>query len=311
MFWKTLLTTVFAPLLALPLLGAIVDRKVLAMGTELRLHLPATPGAEAALAECLRIETACSTWNPPSRWSLLNAAQGGRVPMEPEWLALLAQMKAWHLASEGAFNPVLMPLVRAWDTRGAGRVPTPEARRAALEACDPAGLNLDPERGVAWLEHPDAGVEEGGFLKGYALDRMRKVSLALAGWLDFGGQVLAWGPSRRVAVADPLDRTRPRLTLRLKNASLACSATTERGRHILDPRTGLRCEAWGATAVVAREALTADVLSTALYVLGPDQGLRWAEAHGVAAVFLLNHGEVRMSRAFRRWHPKLMPKELS
>lgn len=310
MFWKTLLATVFAPLLALPLLGAVVDRKVLAMGTELRLHLPTPASTEAALAECLRIETACSTWNPPSHWSRLNAAQGGRVPMEPEWLALLAQVKAWNLATEGAFNPLLMPLVRAWDLRGPGRTPAPEVLQQALEACDPAGLHLDPERGEAWLEHPGAGIEEGAFLKGYALDRMRKVSGARAGWLDLGGQILIWGASRRVAVADPLDRARPRLTLRLKQASLSCSGTSERGRHLLDPRTGEPGEAWGATAVVAKEALTADVLSTALYVLGPSRGLAWAEAHGVAAAFLLNGGEVRMTRAFRRLHPTQIPKEL-
>jgi thiamine biosynthesis lipoprotein len=61
--------------------------------------------------------------------------------------------------------------------------------------------------------------------------------------------------------------------------------------------------------VVAAEALTADVLSTALYVLGPDAGSAWAERRGVAAAFLLHDGTVRMTPAFRSLHPTLIPQE--
>ena len=87
------------------------------------------------------------------------------------------------------------------------------------------------------------------------------------------------------------------------------SGTSERGRHILDPRSGNPCPSWGSTAVVAPKALTADVLSTALYVLGPDAGFAWAERHGVAAAFLLNDGGLRMTRAFRSLNPTLIPRE--
>ena len=69
------------------------------------------------------------------------------------------------------------------------------------------------------------------------------------------------------------------------------------------------CPAWGSTAVVAADGLSADVLSTALYVLGPDRGLAWAERHEVAAAFLLNDGHIRMTRAFLSLHPTLIPRE--
>jgi len=55
--------------------------------------------------------------------------------------------------------------------------------------------------------------------------------------------------------------------------------------------------------VVTPEALTADVLSTALYVLGPEAGLAWAEYHNVAAAFLLNDGTLRITRAFHALNP--------
>jgi thiamine biosynthesis lipoprotein ApbE len=36
--------------------------------------------------------------------------------------------------------------------------------------------------------------------------------------------------------------------------------------------------------------LVADILSTALYVMGPDAGLRWAAANQIAAMYLIPEG---------------------
>ncbi|MDE3032142.1 MAG: FAD:protein FMN transferase [Acidobacteriota bacterium] len=298
-------------LLCLPalLVAQGLDRRVLAMGTRLDLHLDG-PGrleaaSEAALRESARIEAACSTWNPASAWSRLNAAGGRPVPLAPEWLGLLATAQAWQARAEGAFDPVLMALMRVWDIRGGGhRHPSEGEWDRARRASGSRLLVLDRHAGTARLLYPEAGVEEGGFLKGYALDRMRAAAGTPGGLLNFGGQLLAWGRPVEASIADPLDRQRPRLTIRLKDASLSGSGTSERGRHILDPRTGRRCPAWGSVAVVAPDGLTADILSTALYVLGPERGLAWADRHGTAAAFLLNDGTVRMSPAFRALHPK-------
>jgi FAD:protein FMN transferase len=283
------------------------------MGTELRLHLQGTSdlgqASESALAESGRIEAACSTWNPTSAWSRLNAAQGLAFPMAAEWIQLLGRIKAWTLQTEGAFDPVLMALMRAWAIREGGRTPDPQALAEARRASGASLLELDEKLGTARLLHPKAGLEEGGFLKGYALDAMRKVSRAPSGWMDFGGQVLAWGRPLPMDIADPQDRQQTRCSLILEDASLSCSGTSERGQHILDPRTGEPCPAWGSTAVVAPEALTADMLSTALYVLGPDAGLAWAEHQNFAAAFFLNDGSIRMTRAFQSLHPTLITRE--
>jgi thiamine biosynthesis lipoprotein len=290
-----------------------MDRTVLAMGTELRIHLEGSGdlgrASEVALTEAARIEAACSTWNPASSWSRLNASQGAPVTLAREWIDLLGQIQTWNLRTEGAFDPVLMALIQAWGTREGGRTPGPEALADARRASGCSLLVLDKSHRTARLRHPKAGVEEGGFLKGYALDAMRKASGTSVGWMDFGGQVLAWGRPLTVDIADPQDRRLKRCTFILEAASLSCSGTSERGRHILDPRSGLPCPAWGGTAVVAADGLSADVLSTALYVLGPDQGLAWAERHEVAAAFLLNDGQIRMSRAFLSLYPTLIPLE--
>ncbi|MBS1766882.1 MAG: FAD:protein FMN transferase [Acidobacteria bacterium] len=285
-----------------------LDREALSMGTRLSLHLEGAgdlaAASEAALQEAARIEGACSTWNPDSVWSRLNAQ--GHAEMDPEWAALLAQAKAWSPRMEGAFDPVLGRLVEAWGARMGGRVPSAEELANARTASGESHLMVQGDSvslsGGAWIE-------EGGFVKGYALDRMKAKLVAAGvrfGWLNFGGQILAWGAPRAVSVADPLDRTRPRIALKLRDASLACSGDAVRGKHLLDPRSGRPCDPWGEVAVVAPSGFDADVLSK-LFVLGPDQGLTWADAHGVAAAFLPNTGAPRLSRAFLALHPVLIP----
>ena len=56
--------------------------------------------------------------------------------------------------------------------------------------------------------------------------------------------------------------------------------------HIIDPRTGEPLPPRGSASAISSDALSADILSTALYVMGPEEGIRWANANGVAAAFI-------------------------
>ena len=304
------------PLLLAPALSAAsrgaMERQVVAMGTRLTLALEGPSQAQleeatgAVLREVERVEAACSTWRPDSPWSRLNRAAGAPVAMAPEWLDLLATALDWSARTGGAFDPALQPLMAAWGIRDGGRTPVPQALAAARSASGAAQVILDRAAGSIRLLHPAAGLEEGGFLKGYALDTAKREALGhgcASGLLNFGGQVLIWGRPRRVAIADPLRRNSPRLSVWLRQGSVSSSSCSERGRHILDPRTGEPCPAWGAVSVVADDGLSADILSTALYVLGPREGLRWAAAHHVAAVFLPVGAPALLSPAFRKLQP--------
>jgi len=305
------------PALALPKLAP--ERTVLAMGTRFTLRLEGasdaklTSATEAALAEVARIEEATSTWRSDSLWSRLNAAKGEAQSLPPEWIQLLTRAQAWSRETGGAFDPVLGAILRAWGIREGGRRPTAEELTRARAASGVSHLRLDASAGTAQLLDPEAGLEEGAFLKGYALDAARRVAedrSATTGQLDFGGQLLAWGRAIEVEVAHPRDRQRAAVHLRLKNASLSTSGCSERGNHILDPRSGEPCPNWGAVSVVSPSALDGDLLSTALYVLGPDRGLAWAEAWGIAALFLPNHGPARMTTAFQILNPTFLIQEI-
>jgi len=295
------------PLSSPNLAAAGQDRQVLAMGTRLTLHLEGSPTAsQAALAAVEKLEALGSTWRADSEWSRVNAAQGQPTRLSPESFALLARAQAWSQRTQGAFDPLLLPLVQAWGLRRGGATPSERDLAAAREASGAGHLDLDPNTHALRLKHPAAGIEEGAFLKGAALDALRAAATsagANSGWADFGGQMLAWGRPFPAQVAHPHHRERPILSLRLQEASLSCSGCSERGSHLLDPRSGRPCADWGSVAVVCASAFDADVLSTALYVMGPVQGLAWAERHQIAACFLPHAGPARLSAAFRALNP--------
>ena len=111
--------------------------------------------------------------------------------------------------------------------------------------------------------------------------------------LNFGGQILVRSAAP-VTIADPRHRDRAVVALTIHDASLSTSSGSEKsfvvnGRrftHIFDPRTGEALPPRGSVSVIANTATEADILSTALYVMGRDEGLRWANEHAVAALFI-------------------------
>jgi FAD:protein FMN transferase len=272
-----------------------VERRLATMGTILRIAVtaPDRPGAlaasEAAAREVERVDRLLSTWRPDGPLDRLNRAPAGQaVAVGTETERLLTEILAWSQRTGGAFDPTVLPLVRAWDLRGAGRIPAPAELASALAAVGPENFRLDQVGETAIRLSPAAGIDEGAWGKGYALDRA--MTAAAAGGaaeilLDLGGQILARGRST-VLIADPKHRERAAVSMVLENSSLSTSGNSERGKtvagrrigHLLDPRTGRPAPDFGSASVLAPSGLVADVLSTAFFVLGPRRGLELSES---------------------------------
>ena len=169
-------------------------------------------------------------------------------------------------------------------------------------------------------------LDAGAFGKGAALDRVarREPQRESSRWMiDLGGQLAVGGGEGvgwPVALAHPRHRDEPVAVLRLDAGSLATSGGSERDRvvadrrigHIIDPRTGQTLAREESVAVWHERALVADILSTALYVMGVEAGLAWAEAQGVAACFLVPgpgniEATARTTSAFRARFPEAGP----
>lgn len=271
------------------------------MGTTLRIEVGAPRAAalettEEILAEVERWEAVLSTWRPGAELARANRTDGRCAPISPALAAALAEAGEWVARTGGTFDPAVGALVDAWDLRGAGRLPSAGELAAARAATGWNLVRLEPGPCLCRLDRR-AWLDSGGFGKGLALraalDRVRARGLDVL--LDFGGQVAVAGRPRTIGVAHPAARARPAATIAGVTGSAATSAQSERGvtvgdvrlGHLLDPRTGRPVPAWGSVTVVADDPLAADVLSTALFVLGPDAALAWAGAHPEVGVLVL------------------------
>ena len=285
-----------------------VERTVFLMGT-VATFVTEAADRETGLARLERMvrvieetEAELSTWRDGSVLSALNAQPVGEaLPLPAETCRLLARVEQWRGATGGAFDPAVGSLIDAWGLRGEGRQPDEEALEAALASAGLEHLALDAEACAA-TRLAAVTLDAGGFGKGEALDRVREAERDRPGaWLiDFGGQVAVSGEpvagAWSVDVAHPARRDAPVLELLLAAGSLATSGGSERDLvlesgarfgHIIDPRTGRPVSRSASVTVWHEDAFAADVLSTALYVMGPEEGLAWAGDYDFAVCFIV------------------------
>ncbi|MFQ5670388.1 MAG: FAD:protein FMN transferase [Acidobacteriota bacterium] len=283
-----------------------VERRAFLMGTTCAIDGWASSRArglaaiEAAFRATESTEARLSTWRAGTALARLNAAPVETpVPLDRDLMDLLVWLGDRTRETGGAFDPAIGRLVAAWDLRGPGRIPSARELTLARRASGMALFHLTPGAGTAIRRAPGALLDAGGFGKGLALKKAgRSLSGRLDHWLmNFGGQVLVsrGGAGRVVDLADPRHRGRSAGTLRVSGVSVATSSDSERfvragGRrlgHILDPRTGKPAPDFGSVTVVSADPLEADVMSTALFVMGPEEGLAFAASRpGLEALFL-------------------------
>lgn len=283
---------------------ARVERHLAVMGTAVVVEVAAADRAttlrasERAVRALEAAEARLSTWRDDSELARLNAAPAGQpVEIGATLAAELEAARRWWRETDGAFDPGVGALVRAWGLRSGGREPDADELARAMAPGGLASLELDGTRAT----RRDAGLvlEEGGFGKGAGLDAAIAAARdagAVEVRLDLGGQLAVHGTGRaRFAVAHPDERDVPVLAIAVERGSLATSGNSERGvvvggrriGHLLDPRTGHPAPDFGSLTVWAPTGLAADCLSTGLYVLGPERALEWAaQRDGVEVVVL-------------------------
>ncbi len=291
--------------------GDALDRDAtaqrVAMGTLWQVVLPAGSAGHApaaamrALDEVSRLEDVLSEFRPHTEVSRVNAAAGGApVRVSYDTWFVTEQSLRYAALSDGAFDPTWAAMRSLWDFRSAdARPPDPDAVRARLPLVDWRSVEMDPAARTIRLRRPGMAMGFGGIAKGYALDRMRAI-LTDAGVRDFvlysGGQVLAEGTHRgrawRVGVQHPRDPEALLGALSITAGSVSTGGDYEhffvrdgrRYHHVIDPRTGWPVGHTASVTVVARTALEADALDTALFVMPPERAMAKARELGVAMV---------------------------
>lgn len=294
------------------------------MGTAYRVSLPqrlstnetntVRAGVESALG---RVDALMSTYRSESELSRFNAAGAGEwVEIAPDTAAVMAEALRAGSVSGGAFDVTVGPLVDLWGFGpGAGNgVPGDEA---IADASALTGLEALQFVSTGVIAKSEAGlrVDLSGVAKGRAVDL---VAAYLEGegfnsyLIDVGGELKARGRKAdgtlwRIGIERPVPgRRQVQRVVAVEGGAVATSGDYRnfferdgrRYSHTIDPRTGRPVEhTLSSVSVIADSAMTADAHSTALMVMGPEEGLALAERLDLPALFLLRSDGAIVERA--------------
>ena len=230
------------------------------MGTQLDVLLAGADEAlsaevwQAVLVEIERIGLLLDRFKPGSETTLLNTtAAWYPVSVSDELWQVLLRCRVFYEATGGLFD-------------------------VTLHHFDRLLLNAD-EHSVSFLSET-MQLDFGGFGKGYALQQIetllrdKGITRAL---VNFGNSaILAVGTHPHgdywpVSIANPFTGA-PLAAFRLKDEALSVSGNQPAQlRHIIHPQTGAFADEKRLTAVVSRDAVEAEVLTTAMMLMNEDQ----------------------------------------
>ena len=264
------------------------------------------PGLQASVESLFaRIVAQMSQWQPDSWLSRYNAsAAGSWHPLPPDAERVLSTALALAHETGGAFDPALGAVVELWGFGAAERRHEPPDAGAVASALACSGWERLRIERTRLFQPGGLRLDLSGIAKGHAVDRMADL-LQEAGIADclveIGGEWAARGrrpdgsPWRIGIEGLSADVNGRHPGVPLVDASIATSGDDWHGfvhggrrfGHTIDPRSGWPAsERLASVSVVDRSCMRADALATALYVMGPERGLEFAEQRGVAALFL-------------------------
>lgn len=256
--------------------------------------------ASEALEDVGRIDRLLSRHDPAAEVSRLNReASAGPVLVNIELFDVIRDCQRWSRLTGGAFDP-----------------------------CAPSGrivedLRIDEECRSVRFESPSTRIDLGAYGKGYAIDRaaerigsfgidaMLHIGTSSARGLGKDDRGRPWLVSLRDPFAEPAARARGD-RFSLTDRALSCSAVFGPGSNrsdLLDPSTGLPLDRPSACAVIAKTATEAEVLSTALLVMGREQAREFVSggALGPDAPRVAWIEQVEGSTVLEWWSPSPEP----
>ena len=296
---------------------ALTELQGATMGTSYTVKIVALPAElkpeqiQAEIDAILeKINRQMSTYLDDSELSQFNRNQATDwIDASQELAGVLRQAQRASALTNGAFDITVGPLVNLWGfgpSPGDDQVPSEQDIREARNRVGYRGLQVRSSPAAIRKGRPDLYVDLSAIAKGYAVDAVAGHLQALQihdYMVEIGGEVQAKGRNARdtfwrIAIEKPSSGSRSLHTvIELDNVGIATSGVyrnyfEQEGRrysHTIDPRTGRPVTHKLASVTVANPStMHADVMATALMVLGPEAGYRFAEQHKLAAFFIIN-----------------------
>lgn len=271
-----------------------------------------------ALGWLSSFEAKFSRFRPDSIISRINAAAGREwVKVDAETEHLLDLAADLHRLTDGILDPTMLPLLRVWDWKTVHiKLPDKAEIKAAHALTDFRKIQRKP--GQVFLPLPGMGLDFGGFGKEFAVDQLVRIAREHGiqdALIDLGRDLYGMGgngqhPFWHVGLEDARHPGTCWGGLAVSDFAVAASGDSLRRfeyngiryGHILDPRTGWPvANGMRGVSVFAPSCLQAGIYSTALFVMGLRDGLRFAAcARDVEACIQTDTGNEATSGFIRR-----------
>lgn len=245
----------------------------------------------AAETEIRRIEKLISSWDPNSQTSQINQAAGiSPVKVDDELFQLIRRSQKISQLSGGAFDISFASIDRIWRFDGSMEM-LPDSNEVAQSVANInwRKIQLRPDSQQVFLVQKGMKIGFGAIGKGYAANRAKTLMLRMgitSGLVNAGGDLIAWGQRAdnspwSIGIAEPQNPASIFARLEINNQAVVTSGNYEkyvvfngkRYAHIIDPRTGWPVQELKSVTIICPDAELADGLATAIFVLGPKQGL--------------------------------------
>ena len=265
------------------------------MGTEVSVllwHDDSEAGerlVEQVFDEAARIDRLMSTYKEDSQISAINRrAADEPVVAGDELFSIIRRSLDLSELTLGAFDITYESVGQHYDFRDRRRpdAATVEEERKLI---DFRFVDLDQPSGTVFFHKQGVRINLGGIAKGYVVERgvdILKISGVENAIVTAGGDSRLLGDRRgqpwMVGIRDPRNDGQVAISVPLENEAISTSGDYERYfeegdvryHHIIQPRTGAPASGVHSATVLGPDAVMTDALSTAVFVLGVDQGLR-------------------------------------
>lgn len=273
------------------------------MGVDFKLKLyardksSANAAAKAAFGRIERLNAIFSDYDENSELRKLcrDARPGKPIRASRELFNILQKSGALSKQTNGAFDVTVGHLTRMWRrVRRRKKFPKAADLKFARSKTGYRFIKLDAKARTVELLKPEMRLDLGGIAKGYAGDEalavLKKHGITRA-MVDASGDIVVGDPPPgksgwviAVALLSRKRATKDARLLTLKNCAVATSGDAyqyvridgKRYSHIVDPKTGLGLTQRSSVTVIAKTGTAADSLASAVSVLGPNAGLKFA-----------------------------------
>ncbi|MFQ5480651.1 MAG: FAD:protein FMN transferase [Thermodesulfobacteriota bacterium] len=297
-----------------------ITRKATVMGTNLEVTYAGIDKERADKAfavivkEFRRVENELSEWRGETYVIKINKNAGkAPVAVPHELFMIIKAAEMVSRLSKGAFDITWASMWGLWDFSSAlHNVPDKAKVQARLKKVNYRAVVLDEVKKTVFLREPGMAMGLGGIAKGYAVDSaislvnamgIKDIIIKAGGDMRVQGTV--GGELWRIGIRHPRDKDKLLASLSLRDISISTSGDYEHFfikdgvlyHHIIDARTGYPARGSRSVTVLGPDTMTTDALSTAIFVMGPKEGMALVERlKGIEVIIVDSKGGLHTSR---------------